>query len=115
MAAGSHKNFRLRGIPLECETRGEACSLIQKTLALEPNASPTVYSLACSPTDPNSKIATLSFPSLPDCLSDRSRVEWSFDLSEDNEIDFGRSLSFDTHFIGFTPFHRTSDKDCHIE
>ncbi|EXK28605.1 hypothetical protein FOMG_15074 [Fusarium oxysporum f. sp. melonis 26406] len=115
MAASSHKNFRLRGIPLECETRGEACSLIQKTLALEPNASPTVYSLACSPTDPNSKIATLSFPSIPDCLSDRSRVEWNFDLSEDNEIDFGRSLSFDTHFIGFTPFHRTSDKDCHID
>ncbi|KAF5963252.1 ankyrin protein 3 [Fusarium bulbicola] len=115
MAAVSHKNFRLRGIPLECQTRSEVCSLIQKTLALEPNASPTVYSLAVSPTDPNSKIATLSFPSIPDCLSDRSKVEWSFNLSDDNDIDFSRSLAFDTHFSGFTPFHRTSDNDCHVD
>ncbi|KAF5702550.1 ankyrin protein 3 [Fusarium globosum] len=115
MAAVSHKNFRLRGIPRECETRSEVCSLIQKTLALEPSASPTVYSLACSPTDPNSKIATLSFPSIPDCLSDRTKVEWSFNLSDDNEIDFSRSLAFDTHFTGFTPFHRASDNDCHID
>ncbi|KAG9495576.1 hypothetical protein J7337_013826 [Fusarium musae] len=115
MAAASHKNFRLRGIPLECETRSEVCSLVQKTLALEPNASPTVYSLACSPTDPNSKIATLSFPSIPECLSDRTKVEWSFDLSGDNDIDFSRSLAFDTHFTGFTPFHRTSDTDCQID
>ncbi|KAF5619615.1 ankyrin protein [Fusarium sp. NRRL 25303] len=115
MAAASHKNFRLRGIPRECETRNEVCSLIQKTLALEPSASPTVYSLACSPTDPNSKIATLSFPSIPDCLSDRTKAEWSFNLSDDNEIDFSRSLAFDTHFTGFTPFHRTSDNDCHID
>ncbi|KAH7191681.1 hypothetical protein BKA60DRAFT_471064 [Fusarium oxysporum] len=115
MAASNHKNFRLRGIPLEYETRNEVCSLVQKTLALEPNASPTVYSLACSPTDPNSKIATLSFPSIPDCLSDRSKVEWSFNLSDDNDIDFSRSLAFDTHFTGFTPFHRASDNDCHID
>ncbi|KAF5716140.1 ankyrin protein 3 [Fusarium mundagurra] len=115
MAAPSHKNFRLRGIPLECETRSEVCSLIQKTLALEPSASPTVYSLACSPTDPNSKVATLTFPSIPECLSDRSRVEWNFDLSDDNDIDFSRSLAFDTHFTGFTPFHRASDKDCYID
>ncbi|KAF5231474.1 hypothetical protein FANTH_13386 [Fusarium anthophilum] len=115
MAAASHKNFRLRGIPLECETRSEVCSLVLKTLALEPNASPTVYSLACSPTDPNSKIATLSFPSIPECLSDRTKVEWSFDLSGDNDIDFSRSLAFDTHFTGFTPFHRTSDNDCQID
>ncbi|RBA15607.1 hypothetical protein FPRO05_12214 [Fusarium proliferatum] len=115
MAAASHKNFRLRGIPRECETRSEVCRLIQKTLALEPSASPTVYSLACSPTDPNSKIATLSFPSIPDCLSDRTKAEWSFNLSDDNEIDFSRSLAFDTHFTGFTPFHRASDNDCHID
>ncbi|EMT69606.1 Protein SERAC1 [Fusarium odoratissimum] len=115
MAASSHKNFRVRGIPLEYETRSEVCSLIQKTLALEPNASPTVYSLALSPTDRNSKIATLSFPTIPDCLSDRSKVEWNFNLSEDENIDFGRSLAFDTHFTGFTPFHRASDADCHID
>ncbi|KAG5753803.1 hypothetical protein H9Q70_003566 [Fusarium xylarioides] len=115
MAAGGHKNFRLRGIPHECETRSEVCSLIQKTLALEPNDSPTVYSLAYSPTDPNSKIATLSFHSIPDCLSDRSKVEWSFNLSDDNDIDFSRSLAFDTHFTGFTPFHRASDEDCYID
>ncbi|KAF5695157.1 ankyrin protein 3 [Fusarium denticulatum] len=115
MAAASHKNFRLRGIPLECETRSEVCSLIQKTLALEPSASPTVYSLACSPTDPNSKVATLTFPSIPECLSDRSKVEWNFNQSDDGDIDFSRSLAFDTHFTGFTPFHRASDKDCYID
>ncbi|VZH89223.1 unnamed protein product [Fusarium fujikuroi] len=115
MAAASHKNFRLRGIPRDCETRSEVCSLIQKTLALEPSASPTVYSLACSPTDPNSKIATLSFPSIPECLSDRTKTEWSFNLSDGNDIDFSRSLAFDTHFTGFTPFHRTNDNDCHID
>ncbi|KAF5264692.1 hypothetical protein FOXYS1_4515 [Fusarium oxysporum] len=115
MAASSHKNFRLRGIPHEYETRGEVCSLIQKIFALEPNASPTVYSLALSPTDRNSKIATLSFPSIPDCLSDRLKTEWFFNLSEGADIDFGRSLVFDTHFTGFTPFHRASDKDCHID
>ncbi|KAM5362835.1 hypothetical protein ACJA88_002343 [Fusarium oxysporum] len=115
MAASSHKNFRLRGIPHEYETRGEVCSLIQKIFALEPNASPTVYSLALSPTDRNSKIATLSFPSIPDCLSDRLKTEWNFNLSEGADIDFGRSLVFDTHFTGFTPFHRASDKDCHID
>ncbi|KAF5578380.1 ankyrin protein [Fusarium subglutinans] len=59
MAAVSHKNFRLRGIPLE--------------------------------------------------------FEWSFDLSGDNDIDFSKSLAFDTHFTGFTPFHRTSDNDCQID
>ncbi|KAI1060120.1 hypothetical protein LB506_011261 [Fusarium annulatum] len=115
MAAASHKNFRLRGIPRDCETRSEVCTLIQETLALEPSASPTVYSLACSPTDPNSKIATLSFPSIPECLSDRTKTEWSFNLSDGNDIDFSRSLAFDTHFTGFTPFHRTNDNDCHID
>ncbi|WKT53426.1 hypothetical protein QSH57_003988 [Fusarium oxysporum f. sp. vasinfectum] len=115
MAASNHKNFRLRGIPLEYETRNEVCSLVHKTLALEANASPTVYSLAPSPTDPNSKIATLSFPSIPNCLSDRSKDEWNFNVSEDNDFDFGRSLSFDTHFTGFTPFHRASDTECHID
>ncbi|KAF5688788.1 ankyrin protein 3 [Fusarium circinatum] len=88
---------------------------VSKTLSLEPNASPVVYLLAYSPTDPNSKIATLSFPSIPDCLSDRSKVEWSFTLCDDNDMDFSRPLAFDTHFIGFTPFHRTSDNDCHID
>ncbi|EXM21692.1 hypothetical protein FOTG_10619 [Fusarium oxysporum f. sp. vasinfectum 25433] len=115
MAASSHKNFRLRGIPLEYETRSEVCSLIQKTLALETNDRPTVYSLARSPTHPDSKIATLSFDTIPDCLSDRSKDEWSYSLSDGNDIDFGRSLAFDTHFTGFTPFHRTSDNDCNID
>ncbi|KAH7202858.1 uncharacterized protein BKA55DRAFT_531394 [Fusarium redolens] len=111
----THKNFRLRGIPLEYESRKEVRSLIQKTLALEPSASPTVYSLALSPTDKNSKIATISFPSIPNSLSDRSKDEWIFQLSEDDNFDFGRSLVFDTHFAGFTPFQRTSDNDCHVD
>ncbi|KAF4338426.1 hypothetical protein FBEOM_7695 [Fusarium beomiforme] len=115
MTASSHKNFRLRGIPLEYETRNEVCSLIQQTLALEPSASPTVYSLAFSPTDQSSKIATISFPSIPESLSDRSKDEWTFQLSQDDNFDFSKSLVFDTHFAGFTPFQRTSDNDCHVD
>jgi hypothetical protein len=115
MVSSQHLNFRLRGIPLQYETRNEVCSLIQKTLGLEPSASPTVYSLAVCPVTHNSKIATVSFPSIPKSLSDRARDEWVFSLSEDDNIGFGTSLVFDTNFAGFTPFHRSSDEDCHIE
>jgi hypothetical protein len=115
MVASQHMNFRLRSIPIEYETRNEVCSLLQKTLGLEPSACSTVYSLALCPVTHNSKTATVSFPSIPESLSDRSRDEWVFPLSEDNNIGFGRSLVFDTHFAGFTPFQRSRDEDCHIE
>jgi hypothetical protein len=115
MVASQHMNYRLRGIPLEYETRNEVCSLIQKTLGLEPSASPTVYSLAVYPVTHTSKIATVSFPSIPESLQDRARDEWIFPLSEDDSIGFGRSLVFDTNFAGFTPFQRSSDEDCLIE
>ncbi|KAH6949213.1 hypothetical protein DER45DRAFT_96459 [Fusarium avenaceum] len=115
MATSQHRNFRLRSIPLECETSDDICSLIQKTLGLEPNARPTVNSLALCPVDHKSKIATVSFPSIPESLSDRSRNEWIFPLAEDDNIGFGRTLVFDDHFGGFTPLHRSSDEDCHID
>lgn len=115
MTANQHRNFRLRSIPIEYETKNEVCSLIQKTLGLEPSTSLIVYSLALCPVDQNSKIATVSFPSIPEPLSDRSRNEWIFPLADDNSIGFGRSLVFDIHFAGFTPFQSSSDEDCHIE
>nr|RBQ86886.1 hypothetical protein FVER53263_13064 [Fusarium verticillioides] len=31
------------------------------------------------------------------------------------DFQYGQSLAFDTHFTGFTPFHRTSDTDCQID
>ncbi|KAM0345457.1 hypothetical protein ACHAPU_006384 [Fusarium lateritium] len=115
MAATRHKNFRLQGIPLECETRNEVCALVQKTLGLEPSASPAVYSLALSPVDLDSKIATVSFASIPESLSDRSKTEWSFPLPDGDDIDLDRSLVLDTHFSGFTPFQRSSDEDCNMD
>ncbi|KAF5672317.1 ankyrin protein 3 [Fusarium heterosporum] len=115
MVATQHKNFRLQGIPLEYETRSEVCRLVQKTLGLEANASPTVYSLALSPVDCDSKIATVSFPSVPESLSDHSKTEWSFPLPDGDDIDLSRCLVFDTHFAGFTPFQRSSDEDCNID
>ncbi|KAL5611091.1 hypothetical protein FOBRF1_007208 [Fusarium oxysporum] len=115
MSAGSHKNFRLCGIPLEYETRTAVRGLIQQTLSLQPSTSLTVYSLATSPVDQNSKIATLSFSTIPERLSDRSRDEWVIHLSDGNDIAFSKSLVFDTHFSGFTPFQHTSDRDCRVD
>ncbi|KAF4433171.1 hypothetical protein F53441_13772 [Fusarium austroafricanum] len=115
MSAGSYENFRIRGIPLEYETRAAVRDLVKQTLALEPSARLTVYSLAVSPGDQNSRIATLSFLAIPDSLSDRSKSEWIFPLLDGDDIDFSKSIVFDTHFAGFTPFQRTSDNDCHVD
>ncbi|KAJ4247834.1 hypothetical protein NW762_013043 [Fusarium torreyae] len=111
----SYLNFRLRGIPLEYETRAQVRDLVSKALELGPSASPTVYSLAISPGDQNNRTATLSFPIIPDRLKGHSKTEWVIDLPNEDDLDFGKSVVFDTHFAGFTPLQRASDHDCHAD
>jgi hypothetical protein len=115
-----HLNFRLRGIPPEYESRVDVDKLVKSTLSIGPNESLAIHSLAINPAARNSKVATLSFPTLPDCLSDGSTNEWVFNLPVDETQDedgFNRriSLVFDTHFSGFTPLQHTKDDDCYVE
>jgi hypothetical protein len=120
MRTDHHQNFRLRGIPREYQSRADVCELVKSTLSIEPSESVAVHSLAISPVEHNSKVATLSFHALPDRLSNGSRNEWVFNLPADETLDedgFSRrtSLVFDTHFSGFTPLQHTKDDDCHVE
>ncbi|KAL7918361.1 ankyrin repeat protein [Trichoderma austrokoningii] len=120
MSADRHQNFRLRGVPCECETRADVRELVKRILSIEDGASAAVHSLATSPIEQISKVATLSFYTLPGCLSDRSRNEWVFNLPADEtlgEDGFGRrrSLVLDTHFSGFTPLQHTKDDDCFVD
>lgn len=120
MSADRYQNFRLRGIPCECETRADVRELVKRILSIEAGASVVVHSLAISPIERISKVATLSFHAIPKCLSSCSRNEWVFNLPVDDtsgEDDLSRrkSLVFDIHFSGFTPLQHTKDDDCYIE
>lgn len=122
MRTDRHQNFRLRGIPCEYQSRADVRELVKSTLSIEPGESVVVHSLAISPVDHNSKVATVSFDALPDRLSNSngSRNEWVINLPADETPDgdgFSQrtSLVFDTHFSGFTPLQHTEDYDCHVE
>lgn len=122
MAPDKYSNFRLRGIPLSYRSRSEVRQLIQDVLSIESGAIAAVHSLATNPTERTTKIATLSFTTIPPSLSDRSKKQWKFPLpsSEDTDGDdddgvFKKDLVFDTHFMGFTPLQHTEQDDCRIE
>lgn len=120
MPTDSHRNFRLRGIPCEYQSRVDVRELVKGILSVEPGASVVIHSLAINPVDHISKVATLSFHTPPNCLSDSSRNEWVFNLPTDESSDWDdssrrKSLVFDTHFSGFTPLQHTKDDDCHVE
>ncbi|QYT05591.1 hypothetical protein H0G86_012480 [Trichoderma simmonsii] len=120
MSDDRYQNFRLRGIPCECETRADVRELVKRILSIESGASVVVHSLAISPIEKISKVATLSFHALPNCLSDRSRNEWVFNLpadetSEEDGFSRRKSLVFDIHFSGFTPLQHTKDDDCYVD
>ncbi|KAJ4856068.1 ankyrin repeats (3 copies) domain-containing protein [Trichoderma breve] len=87
---------------------------------MEAGANVVVHSLAISPIEKISKVATLSFHTLPNCLSDCSRNEWVFNLpadetSEEDGFSRRKSLVFDTHFSGFTPLQHTKNDDCYVD
>ncbi|KAH7308422.1 hypothetical protein B0I35DRAFT_380188, partial [Stachybotrys elegans] len=120
MSAVRNQNFRLRGIPPECRTRTDVRELVQRALSIEPGVSLAVHSFAASPVEQSSRVATLSFSSLPDNLSDRSRNQWVVKLpvtddSYEDSPGWAQTLVFDTHFTGFTPLHRIRDEDCHLD
>lgn len=122
MAPDKHSNFRLRGIPLSYRSRNEVRQLIQDVLSIESGAIAAVHSLATNPTERTTKVATLSFNTIPPPLSDRSNKQWILPLPASKDADgdddddvFRKPLVFDTHFMGFTPLQHTEQDDCRIE
>ncbi|RDA88261.1 hypothetical protein CP532_0314 [Ophiocordyceps camponoti-leonardi (nom. inval.)] len=120
MPTHHHQNFRLRGISGQLQSRLEVRELVKNVLSIESGVSCVVHSLAVNPIEHRSKIATLSFHTLPGPLSDKSKSEWIFeqppstvDELPDQDI-FGPDgpLVFDTHFSGFTPLHRSQEENC---
>lgn len=116
----NYRNFRLRGIPVECQSRADVRDLVKRILSINFGASFVVHSLASNPLEIYSKIATLSFQTIPDSLSSAHTNEWAFslppDLNSDNDrLSQKRSLVFDTHFSGFTPLQHMEDEGCKID
>jgi hypothetical protein len=118
MATDHYQNFRLRGIPLRYQTRPDVRELIMSVLSIGPGASVAVHSLAINPVERNSKVATLSFHTLPVCLSDGSKDQWKFALPSDGDEDIvntRHTLILDTHFSGFTPLQHSGEGSCDVE
>lgn len=93
---------------------------MKRVLSIDAGASLTIHSLAASPVEKNSRVATLSFYTLPALLSDDSRNEWIVTIPPDEDADEDapsciKSLVFDTHFSGFTALQHTDDDDCFVE
>jgi hypothetical protein len=120
MPTDRYRNFRLRGIPFECQSRAEVRELVKGIFSINSGASFVVHSLATNPIDNHSKVSTLTFNDIPACLSDECKTEWVFnvptsELYNRESFSQGISLVFDTHFSGFTPLQHTRDDDCSVE
>jgi hypothetical protein len=121
MPPDSHLNFRLRGIPLDCRTKLGVCDLVRRTLSIDQRTPVIVYSLSLNPSDPRSRVATLTFDKIPSLLPDRPEKQWAFypqvpeSQDEDGDVNMD-PIVFDMHFIGFTPLNSVEDDDaCHVE
>jgi hypothetical protein len=87
-------------------------------LSIGPGTSVVVHSLAINPVDRNSKVATLSFHTLPVSLSQGSKDQWKFALPPDGDEDTvctTHTLILDTHFSGFTPLQHAEEDSCNME
>lgn len=121
MAPDIHVNYRLRGIPHDCQSRSEVRELVGRVLPIESRTSLMIHSLAINPTERTSRVATLTFSNIPHPLSDKTKDQWVFglprsDSSDDDEAYLRRrQLVFDTHFSGFTPLQHTEEEDCRVE
>lgn len=120
MAPDSHSNFRLRGIPQSYQSRREVQELVKNVLSVGAEAIFTVQSLATNPIERTSKVATLTFNTIPSPLSDRSKKQWVVPLPQSDGVDDDERISrkplvFDTHFVGFTPLQHTEQDNCRID
>ncbi|EAW19530.1 uncharacterized protein NFIA_026040 [Aspergillus fischeri NRRL 181] len=87
-------------------------------LSIGPGASVAVHSLAINPVERNSKVATLSFHTLPVSLSQGSKDQWKFALPPDGDedtVDTKPTLILDTHFSGFTPLQHSEEDSCDVD
>ncbi|KAF7176385.1 hypothetical protein CNMCM7691_002514 [Aspergillus felis] len=87
-------------------------------LSIGPGASVAVHSLAIDAVRRNSKVATLSFHTLPDPLSEGSKDQWKFALPSDEDedtVDTKHTLILDTHFAGFTPLQHSEEDSCDVD
>lgn len=105
MVSDKDKCFRLRGLPGDWDEE-ETKAFLQAKLSLSEDTELTVHSLACHPTRPGEKIATLGFSKIPTYL----------EKSQEHSITLGkrRQLVLDTHFEGFTPLHSIEDEESQI-
>lgn len=121
MAPDIHVNFRLRGIPQDCQSRSEVRELVGRVLPIESGTNLMIHSLAVNPTERTSRVATLTFNNIPHPLSDKTNDQWVFDLprsdssDDDDAYPRRRQLVFDTNFSGFTPLQHTEEEDCRVE
>ncbi|TPX16068.1 uncharacterized protein E0L32_004063 [Thyridium curvatum] len=120
MVADGDLNFRVRGIPNAYENKSGVRKLIMEVLSIQPGTSVSVRSLAASPIDANTRVATVVFHRLPTPISDRDKDEWSFSLPvredvDEDDIDWPLPIIFDTHFIGFTPLDHASQSESHVD
>ncbi|KAF7174333.1 hypothetical protein CNMCM5623_006936 [Aspergillus felis] len=86
--------------------------------SIGPGASVAVHSLAIDAVRRNSKVATLSFHTLPDPLSEGSKDQWKFALPSDEDedtVDTKHTLILDTHFAGFTPLQHSEEDSCDVD
>ncbi|KAF7118670.1 hypothetical protein CNMCM5793_008208 [Aspergillus hiratsukae] len=87
-------------------------------LSIGPGASVAVHSLAINPVQRNSKVATLSFHTLPVSLSEGSKDQWKFALPPDGDedaVNTTHTLILDTHFSGFTPLQHSEEDNCDVD
>ncbi|KAH8891599.1 hypothetical protein GQ53DRAFT_687160, partial [Thozetella sp. PMI_491] len=114
MATDRNLNFRLRGIPRVYQSREDVRKLVNHVLSIEQGASVNVHSLAKSPVDLNSNVATLTFDTLPSWFSGSTSKEWTVilrpgEIQEEAAFGPNKFLVFDTHFLDFTPLQNDED------
>ncbi|OMP83587.1 hypothetical protein BK809_0004968 [Diplodia seriata] len=119
MTAVLYLTFRLRGLPRTYVDESSVQQLIKTLFSIQP-AGVTVFSLANSPVDSETRVATLSFRRVPLELCDNSMGQWTFDHppyddAQNKATTRKYQLVFDTHFRGLTPLHRQPDFGCSVE
>lgn len=108
--------FRLQGIPTfvseQPVSQKKASKLLKKAWNLDHDVNLTIYSLATDPFDVKRKVATFTFQQVPAFFRPPQQVWTKRFRDTDGTPVF---LQLDLNFLGFTPLHSTSDRDCTVE